>query len=62
VVVVEERVGSKVIAGLRARGHVVEVAGPWSLGCMCVVGRDPRTGFLMAAANPRGRQGYAVGR
>lgn len=62
VLVVEERIGSKVIDELRARGHRVEVAGPWSLGRMCVVGRDPRTGFLMAAANPRGRQGYAVGR
>ncbi|HZD01370.1 MAG TPA: gamma-glutamyltransferase family protein [Actinomycetes bacterium] len=62
VLVVEERIGSKVIEDLRSRGHLVEVSGPWSLGRMCVVGRDPRTGFLMAAANPRGRQGYAVGR
>ncbi len=62
VLVVEERIGSKVIDELRRRGHLVEVSGPWSLGRMCVVGRDPRTGFLMAAANPRGRQGYAAGR
>lgn len=62
VVVVEQRIGGKVIEELRARGHRVEVSGPWSLGRMCVVGRDPKTGFLMAAANPRGRQGYAVGR
>ncbi len=60
--VVEERIGSDVIEELRARGHVVEVSGPWSLGRMCTVGRDPKTGFLMAAANARGRQGYAVGR
>jgi hypothetical protein len=26
------------------------------------VGKDPTTGQLMAAANPRGMQGYAVGR
>jgi gamma-glutamyltranspeptidase/glutathione hydrolase len=62
VLVVEERIGAKVIEELRARGHLVEVSGPWSLGRMCAVGRDPATGFLMAAANPRGRQGYAVGR
>jgi len=62
VLVVEERLGGKVIEELRSRGHVVEVSGPWSLGRMCVVGRDPKTGFLLAAANPRGRQGYAVGR
>jgi gamma-glutamyltranspeptidase / glutathione hydrolase len=29
---------------------------------MCVAGKDPKTGQLMAAANPRGMQGYAVGR
>jgi gamma-glutamyltranspeptidase / glutathione hydrolase len=62
VVVAEKRIGAEVIEALRARGHRVEVAGPWSLGRMCAVARDPRTGFLMAAANPRGRQGYAVGR
>jgi gamma-glutamyltranspeptidase/glutathione hydrolase len=62
VVVMEKRIDAEVIEALRARGHRVEVAGPWSLGRMCAVARDPRTGFLMAAANPRGRQGYAVGR
>jgi gamma-glutamyltranspeptidase / glutathione hydrolase len=51
-----------VIKGLGARGHLVEVAQPWSLGRTCAAGRDPATGFLVAAANPRGRQGYAVGR
>jgi gamma-glutamyltranspeptidase / glutathione hydrolase len=62
VVVVEERLGDEVVEELRARGHQVEVSGPWSLGRMCAVGRDPATGFLLAAANPRGRQGYAAGR
>jgi gamma-glutamyltranspeptidase/glutathione hydrolase len=50
------------IVGLRDRGHLVEVAEPWSLGRTCAAGRDPATGFLVAAANPRGRQAYAVGR
>ena len=50
------------IGGLRQRGHLVEVAEPWSLGRTCAAGRDPATGFLVAAANPRGRQAYAVGR
>jgi gamma-glutamyltranspeptidase / glutathione hydrolase len=50
------------VDGLRERGHLVEVADPWSLGRTCAAGRDPATGFLMAAANPRGRQAYAVGR
>jgi len=35
---------------------------PWSLGRLSVVGKDPATGQLMAAANPRGIQGYVVGR
>jgi gamma-glutamyltranspeptidase/glutathione hydrolase len=59
---VEERLGDPVIEELRSRGHQVEAAGPWALGRLCAVGRDPETGFLMAGANPRGRQGYAAGR
>ena len=60
-VAVEERVGAETIAGLRARGHDVEVSGPWTLGRVSAAGRDP-DGTLKAAANPRGMQGYAVGR
>ncbi len=59
---VEDRVDPDVLAGLEARGHVVSREGAWSLGRMCAVGRDPVTGLLTAAANPRGMQGYAVGR
>jgi gamma-glutamyltranspeptidase / glutathione hydrolase len=62
VLAVEERIGGEVVEELRKRGHLVEVAGPWSLGRMCAVARDPDSGFLLAAANPRGRQGYAAGR
>ncbi|MDX6327497.1 MAG: gamma-glutamyltranspeptidase / glutathione hydrolase [Nocardioidaceae bacterium] len=58
---VESRVGSDVVAGLRARGHDVQVEGPWSLGLTSAVSRTP-DGVLRAAANPRGMQGYAVGR
>ncbi|NUR29351.1 MAG: gamma-glutamyltransferase family protein [Catenulispora sp.] len=60
--VAEARLGEAVLEGLRARGHEVVVSGDWSLGRMCVVGRDPERGLLRAAANPRGMQGYAVGR
>jgi gamma-glutamyltranspeptidase/glutathione hydrolase len=60
--VVEGRLDPGAVAGLRARGHRVEVAGPWSLGRTCAAGRDPATGLLLAAANSRGRQAYAVGR
>ncbi|GAA1183711.1 gamma-glutamyltransferase [Streptomyces hebeiensis] len=61
-VTVEARMPEDVIAELRRRGHEVTVGEPWSEGRLCAVARDPRTGVLSAAANPRGMQGYAVGR
>ncbi|HSL37471.1 MAG TPA: gamma-glutamyltransferase [Arthrobacter sp.] len=60
--VVEDRLGEDVIAGLERRGHVVTRAGGWTLGRLSAVVRDPATGVLQAAANPRGAQGYAAGR
>ncbi|WP_455430201.1 gamma-glutamyltransferase family protein [Nonomuraea jabiensis] len=57
---VEDRVDAGVTAELRRRGHEVEVQGPWTLGRLSAVARDGE--FLKAAANPRGAQGYAVGR
>ncbi|MBA3339916.1 MAG: gamma-glutamyltransferase [Geodermatophilaceae bacterium] len=59
---VEERVGDEVIADLERRGHTVVRSGPWSLGRMSAVSRDPDTGVVRAGANPRGMQGYATGR
>ncbi|WP_254594652.1 gamma-glutamyltransferase, partial [Streptomyces sp. 8P21H-1] len=61
-VTVESRTDPAVVAELRRRGHDVEVGDAWSEGRLCAVARDPRTGVLSAAANPRGMQGYAVGR
>ncbi len=58
--VVEDRVGAAVIGELRERGHEVTVAPSWSLGRLSAVARN--NGFLYAAANPRGMQGYAAGR
>jgi gamma-glutamyltranspeptidase/glutathione hydrolase len=58
---VESRFGDEVIEDLRGRGHEVEVAGPWSLGRVTAVSRE-QDGLLKAGANPRGMQGYAVGR
>ena len=60
--IVEGRIKPEVIAGLRNRGHDVTVVGDWALGWLSAVGRDPNTGLLMAGANPRDGQGYAVGR
>jgi gamma-glutamyltranspeptidase/glutathione hydrolase len=59
---VESRTDEAVIEELRRRGHDVQVAEAWSEGLLCAVARDPDTGVLSAAANPRGMQGYAVGR
>ena len=57
---VEARFGERVIQELRQRGHEVAVAADWGLGRVSAVGREDR--LLKAAANPRGMQGYAVGR
>ncbi len=60
-VVVESRVDAGVLDELRGRGHRVVVEAPWSLGRLSAVARDA-SGLLRGAANPRGMQGYAVGR
>jgi gamma-glutamyltranspeptidase/glutathione hydrolase len=59
---VEDRLGAAVFDDLAARGHRITRAGSWTLGRLCAVARDPATGMLSAAANPRGMQGYAAGR
>jgi gamma-glutamyltranspeptidase/glutathione hydrolase len=61
-VTVESRTDPGVVAELRRRGHDVTVGPGWSEGRLCAVARDPGTGVLSAGANPRGMQGYAVGR
>ena len=61
-VLVENRVGEKVITELERRGHRVARAGDWGLGRLCAVGRDPDSGLLYGAANPREVQAYAAGR
>ena len=58
----EARLDAATLDELRRRGHEVQVEDGWSLGRLCAVGRDPATGMLAAAANPRGAQGYAAGR
>ena len=61
----ESRFGPDAIAALRAAGHEVRVGDAWSESRIsaCSQERD-RAGRLVlrAAANPRGMQGYAVGR
>ena len=58
-VTVEERLGEDAIADLRRRGHASRMPGPWTLGRVSAVARGDG---LEGRANPRGMQGYAVGR
>ncbi|SNR89631.1 gamma-glutamyltranspeptidase / glutathione hydrolase [Haloechinothrix alba] len=58
---VESRLGTSTIDALREYGHEVTDAGPWALGRLSAVAREP-SGILRGAANPRGMQGYAAGR
>lgn len=62
--VVEGRFPKETVAELEKRGHQVEVGGDWSEGRLCAATRTetPNGRLLRAAANPRGMQGYAVGR
>ena len=57
---VEGRFEPWVVGGLRGRGHELTVTPDWSLGRVTAV--QKADGQLRAAANPRGMQGYAVGR
>lgn len=62
---IESRFGPAVIEELRAAGHDVRVGDPWSESRLsaCSRSRDPQGRLVLrAAANPRGMQGYAVGR
>jgi gamma-glutamyltranspeptidase / glutathione hydrolase len=58
---VEGRCPRHVVDELRRRGHEVQVEGDWALGRLSAVARGS-DGALRGAADPRGRQGYAVGR
>ena len=60
VVVLEGRMPKATIEELKRRGHKVEVGPDWSEGRLVAAARDKD--LLKAAANPRGMQGYAIGR
>jgi gamma-glutamyltranspeptidase/glutathione hydrolase len=59
-IVIEERFGAEVGNELARRGHALEMGGPWSEGRLAAARRED--GQIKAGANPRGMQGYAVGR
>jgi gamma-glutamyltranspeptidase/glutathione hydrolase len=64
-ITLESRFNEACIAELRAAGHNVKIGDPWSEGRISACTREfTKNGHLLlrAAANPRGMQGYAVGR
>jgi gamma-glutamyltranspeptidase/glutathione hydrolase len=58
--VTEDRFPAQTLAELTRRGHKVSSSGSWSEGRLCAASQWQ--GVLKAGANPRGMQGYAVGR
>jgi gamma-glutamyltranspeptidase/glutathione hydrolase len=64
VMAMESRFPEATRAALARRGHRVRVGEPWSEGRLsgCAREETPEGRILKAAANPRGMQGYAVGR
>jgi len=63
-VALEERFPQETRTALAERGHRLVVGGPWSLGRLsgCAREETPEGTIIKAAANPRGMQGYAIGR
>ncbi len=62
---IESRFDGQAVDLLRGWGHEVVAGEPWSEGRLsaCSLSRNSRgQRVLRAAANPRGMQGYAVGR
>ena len=59
-VVMEGRFPKETIESLKARGHDIDVGLDWSEGRLSAAAKDGE--ILKAAANPRGMQGYAIGR
>jgi gamma-glutamyltranspeptidase/glutathione hydrolase len=59
-VVIEGRYDDAVLASLLARGHLAEKGEDWSEGRLSAARIE--NGIMLAGANPRGMQGYAVGR
>jgi gamma-glutamyltranspeptidase/glutathione hydrolase len=64
VVALENRFPEATCDSLAQRGHRLRVGDPWSEGRLsgCAREETPKGRILKAGANPRGMQGYAIGR
>jgi gamma-glutamyltranspeptidase/glutathione hydrolase len=60
-VMIERSIGEAALSDLKARGHDISAADPWTVGRLTAARRDA-DGLLRAAATPRLMQAYAVGR
>ncbi|EKF60325.1 gamma-glutamyltransferase [Agrobacterium albertimagni AOL15] len=60
-VMIESNIGPAAIKALKAMGHDITEAEPWSVGRLTAARRDT-DGLLRAAATPRLMQAYAIGR
>lgn len=61
VLVLEDRFPTATQEALAARGHTLEIIGPWdAVGSAVMIQRDPETGVLHGGADPR-RDAYAIG-
>ena len=58
---VEPAFPAATMQALSDKGHIVEIAEPWTLGRLTAAERSPE-GILRAAATPRLMQAYAAGR
>jgi len=58
---IESSFGEDVIDQLRRRGHLLDLADPWTVSSIVAAARDG-DGLLRAGATPRLMQAYAVGR
>lgn len=59
-ILMEGRFNTEVIKDLEKRGHDIQVGPDWSEGRLAAAAKDGD--IIKAGANPRGMQGYAVGR
>ncbi|MBX9468017.1 MAG: gamma-glutamyltransferase family protein [Rhizobium sp.] len=60
-VMIESSIGAETIKALKAMGHDITPADPWTVGRLTAARRDA-DGLLRAAATPRLMQAYAIGR
>lgn len=59
---IEARYAPATVAALRDRGHDILLGDDWSLGRISAASAGAGDGWLRAAANSRGMQGYACAR